>query len=199
MKPIEIKYYYFIPLFALIVSKIQKKYYICLDIILFIPIYIILRNRNSIIDSCADFAGFYFGKFAGYYFVIFYLGSILATFYFQMKKSDLFKYTESVIFKLIIFMITTILYSIGSIIWSCYFNRHILCIFVKNKQDLRKIEYYRTLSSFYWTIVMGFMLLGAPNHFTNLFNLKILKYAGKFSFGLFIFFKSFFNTLFYFN
>jgi hypothetical protein len=183
MKPIEIKYYFFIPLFALIVSKIQKKYYICLDIILLIPIYMILRYRNSIVDSFGDFAGFYFGKFAGYYFVIFYLGSILATFYFQMKKSDLFKYTESVIFKLIIFMITTILYSIGSIIWSCYFNRHILCIFVKNKQDLRKIEYYRTLSSFYWTIVMGFMLLGAPNHFTNLFNLKILKYAGKFSFG----------------
>jgi hypothetical protein len=47
---------------------------------------------------------------------------------------------------------------------------------------------------------MGFMLLGAPNHFTNLFNLKILKYAGKFSFGLFTFLNNiFFFKLFYFD
>ena len=117
MKPIEIKYYFFIPLFALIVSKIQKKYYICLDIILFIPIYIILRNRNLIVNN--------FDRFAGYYFVYFYLGSILATFYFQLKNSNQFKYIDNVRFKLIISILTTILYSIGSIIWSSYFNRHI--------------------------------------------------------------------------
>jgi len=191
MKPIEIKYYFFIPLFALIVSKIQKKYYICLDIILFIPIYIILRYRNLIVNI--------FDRFAGYYFVYFYLGSILATFYFQLKNSNQFKNIDNVRFKLIISILTTILYSIGSIIWSSYFNRHIRIFRNNIKISKSKIEFYRMLSSFYWTIVMGFMLLGAPNHFTNLFNLKILKYAGKFSFGLFIFFKSFFNTLFYFN
>jgi hypothetical protein len=90
---------------------------------------------------------------------------------------------ENIRLKLLFLIITTILYSIGSIIWSSYFNKYI-DIVLKNIQDLHKIEFYRRLSSFYWAIVMGFMLLGAPNHFTNLFNLRILKYAGKFSFGL---------------
>jgi hypothetical protein len=59
-----------IPLFAFIVSKFQKKYWIYLDIILLISIYMILIYRNLIFYS--------FDKFAGYNFVIFYLGSILA-------------------------------------------------------------------------------------------------------------------------
>jgi hypothetical protein len=50
-----------------------------------------LKNRNLISDSL--------GYFAGNFFLIFYLGSILANFYFQFKNCNLYNYMENVIFK----------------------------------------------------------------------------------------------------
>jgi len=108
-------------------------------------------------------------------FIIFYFGSLLATFYYLFKQtSHLVEYTNNSRFKFKIGVLTSIIYFIGIIIWSPEFN------------FLINFPFMTYLAGFYWSIVMGLMIIGAPNFFTNIFNFKYFKYGGKYSFGIYL-------------
>jgi peptidoglycan/LPS O-acetylase OafA/YrhL len=153
----------------------DRKYWIHIDLMLIASIYVIQDYGIFEYLGMVDFE-LVNGHLFGTRFVVFYFGSLLATFYYQFKQIKfLTEYTEdNTSFKYKIGSITAVLYFIGMIIWSARFNLLIwfdICTF---------------LSGLYWTIVIALMLIGAPNFFTNLFNFKYLKYGGKFSFGIYL-------------
>ena len=110
-------------------------------------------------------------------FTVFYWGSILATNYYYFKHSSLFKSTQNIHFRFIFGLISMILYIYGMILWSPLYN-----------PSLKYSTYslYTFKASLYWSIVMISMILGSPNFFTDLFNYSFVKYAGQFSFGIYL-------------
>jgi len=172
----EIKYYFFIPVYSLLVHKLMLNtpvYYV--NMLLISLAYVVQEYKIFDYLGMVDFE-LVNGHLFGTRFIVFYLGSMLATFYYQFKLAapkQLNELLEQHKHKLT--AVTVILYIIGMIIWSARYN---LFIF---------FNCMTFLSALYWTCVLGLMLVGAPNLFTNLFNWKLLKYGGKFSFGIYLF------------
>ena len=174
----EIKYYFFIPIFVYLTFKAKtiKKIWILFLIgsIYLIEHYNLFSKINSgkLVNFDIEKSGYLFLT----RFTVFYLGSILATIYYYFKESDFFKYTEYIYFKNIFGLISMVLYIYGMTLWTPLFNPII--------ND--NYEVFTFKASLYWSIVMISMILGAPNFFTDLFNYKFIKYAGQFSFGIYL-------------
>jgi peptidoglycan/LPS O-acetylase OafA/YrhL len=175
----EIKYYLFIPIYVYVTFKAKH--------IKIIWILLLIGSIYSI-EHFNLFKRIYSGKLVnfdvknfGYLFLtrftVFYWASILATIYYYFRQSNLFKYTENIHFKFIFGLISMILYIYGMILWSPLYN-----------PSLKYSTYslYTFQASVFWSIVMITMILGAPNFFTDLFNYSFFKYAGQFSFGIYL-------------
>lgn len=54
-------------------------------------------------------------------------------------------------------------------------------------KDFKITNYLEFKINLWWTCVLFIMLIGSPNFFNNLFELKILRSIGKFSFGIYLY------------
>lgn len=170
----EIKYYFFIPLFSYATHLMSRVWYVW-DILLLISIYSIENYKlfsyfNGMVNFNLDRGYLFLTRFT-----VFYLGSLIAVFYFRLKSSYLFKYTENNLIKHILGIVSMVFYLGGMIIWSPFYNKQL------------NFDGHTFKAALYWSFVLVLMLLGAPNFFTDIFNCRYLKYGGKFSFGIYLF------------
>ena len=113
----------------------------------------------------------------GYHFTtrfsVFYLGSVLAIIYHEIKDKTIFQFNIYV--KFILGIITLMVYIKALKYGSSYYNKSLT-------------EYGSFFNaSFYMAIILFLMLNGSPNFFTDIFNCRLFKVAGKFSFGIYLF------------
>ena len=121
----EIKYYFFIPLFSYATHLMSRVWYVW-DILLLISIYSIENYKlfsyfNGMVNFNLDRGYLFLTRFT-----VFYLGSLIAVFYFRLKSSYLFKYTENNLIKHILGIVSMVFYLGGMIIWSPFYNKVLL-------------------------------------------------------------------------
>lgn len=133
------------------------------------------------------FIKFYFKKdlFSKLY-CVFLNGSILAILYHKLKNFQVFKYLQTNSLLTILGFVTMCLYAKGVTLSSLPYNSELSNIDKTNLDNNVGVYTLTYKVSVYWTIVLFLMLVGTPNFFTNIFEMNVLRTAGKYSFGIYL-------------
>lgn len=104
-------------------------------------------------------------------FTVFFLGSLVAIVYYEIRQLNLKLSTK---LRFIFGIITCIVYVQSLKYGSSYYNK--------------KLTEYNSffISSLQIAFLLVLMLMCSPNFFTDTFNIKLLKLAGKYSFGIYL-------------
>ncbi len=172
----EIKYYLFIPLFTLVTYKVckvdEKLKFMYLFFICFACYTIHYENLFVMIRKHLDLDRSNFE--------IFFFGSILAVFYYELEK--IITYSD--------YLVNNFYFQNMTGIFSLYF-------FVKQLKyssrsyntnlDAHSVEYdCKFNAGIYMILVLALMIIGNLNFFTNIFTSKFFKNIGKYSFGIYL-------------
>ncbi len=161
----EIKYYFFIPIFSLLVFK-AKKFSILLLIII------------SIVTCICDVN--YVFQFRGHTaltskFTVFFKGSIMAIFYYKIENLEVFLRVRQ----------SLNLNYIPAICLSIFGFK--LLTEASKEQGIPTTNYASIIFfSNCWTMFLFSMLLLSPNRFADIFKSRLLQQIGKFSFGFYL-------------
>lgn len=172
--PIEIKYYYFIPIFCFVCYLFKRFWYVYI----FISVALVTYLYSKVISYQPDDVDTNTSNKLIPRFPMFFCGSIVAVLYYHFEKADntiLKKIIFSRIIQFLIFLITLPLGMYGFRFLCTYFNKN--------------LEFYEAGStpSVYFSGFLFLMLIGAPNPFTQVFSRNyILEFYGKYSFGVYL-------------
>ena len=172
----EIKYYALIPLICLFFYNIEND-----------KLYLKIIKLIIASLSVYFFIKFYFKKdlFSKLY-CVFLNGSILAILYHKLKNFQVFKYLQTNSLLTILGFVTMCLYAKGVTLSSLPYNSELSNIDKTNLDNNVGVYTLTYKVSIYWTIVLFLMLVGTPNFFTNIFEMNVLRTAGKYSFGIYL-------------
>jgi len=167
----EIKYYLFIPIFCLtfvIAYRLQKQYLPSLLLITYVLLLFLIQYYN-VFNMSRNF--FETPWMLHKRFSIFFSGSILAVVVFEIKqrKLDYFLIFKNSYFQIIIGLILSVR-------------------LIKRCSSVYNLKLDGLDSSVYTTLYHCALLLaiGGSNFFSNIFNSSLLKYSGKYSFGIYL-------------
>ncbi len=166
----EIKYYFFIPIFA--IATVQFKKYKLIWLISTIVSCILIEYFNLFMQTAKDFE-LPLGYVLSTRFSVFYLGSILALIYdniYQRKKLMDFLNRSKLVSGVIALVLFVKILKYGSISYNPKLNEY---------------EHFFK-SGLHLAAIYLFMLIGEYNFFTDIFRNSFLKMLGKFSFGIYL-------------
>ena len=159
----ECKYYFFIPFFALFV-RLTKKWWPITNLFLIFSIYFLPELTESDLP---------FGYKLKIRFATFYLGSLVAVYYYQMESFLQTNFIfRSYYFKQFFGFLTLAFYVYSLTSWSEVYSK-------SEDVDFNKAGRFSGL-------LLLLMLTGAPNFFTNIFENNFLMLIGKYSFGIYL-------------
>ncbi|CAF0913166.1 unnamed protein product [Brachionus calyciflorus] len=163
--PAEIKYYFFIPIFAYLFTRFEKlKLLILIGCILFTQ----LNREYNLIVKPSDFV-FEKRHFLHVRFSVFFYGTIAAFTLHIIESYE--KLTKTIKNKLVQISI-----NISSVLLLLY--------------SIRIHDYNHKLSrdttGGYWSLIVLAMTLGHPNILSNIFSNEFLRNCGRFSFGIYL-------------
>lgn len=172
----EIKYYLFIPLFCLtfvMANRLQKKYFPSLLLITYALLLFLIQYYNlfNISRNFFETPWLLHKRFS-----VFFSGSILAVIVFEIKQRKLLDYFifNNSYFQIVIGLISLIVFV--RLIKRCS------PVYNFNLDGLDGAIY----STLYHCAVLFFLAIGGSNFFSNIFNSSLLKYSGKYSFGIYL-------------
>ena len=175
--PCEIKYYFFIPLLAIISNKINKNLYSKLAWILVLIVSLFLIERTRLIvdfDKNGNFTRENHEFLTR--FTTFFLGSILGlVIYFINSIEIIKKMKNNSLFRFLLGVISLVLFLKGLTRFSRHYNREL-------RIDMDFFD-----ASLYWSLFLIMFIVGSPNFFTNFFKLGLFKNCGKFSYGIYLY------------
>ena len=164
----EIKYYAVIPVFCLTFASAEKtKQYWKKFLIIFFFLFSFFCFVNYYLVKTND--GFRF--FCG----VFLIGSLLAVIFYKTKQNEMI---SNQVLKNQYFQLTT-----GFVAMIMYVHS----VYVSSPKYYPKLTYFEYTPSIWLGSTLFVMLIGAPNFFTNIFETTILRTAGKFSFGIYLY------------
>ncbi|CAF1095127.1 unnamed protein product [Brachionus calyciflorus] len=171
--PIEIKYYFIIPLICLVFHYSKKFWFLLLapsvGLTYFLFASYLRINQNDLEIAISNKL---WPRFS-----VFYSGSVVALLYFKYEEwtsewKNVFKHK---IMRLILCMVSYLMTWYGITHFSPYYKADINLIKDANHPGIK------------FSILLFFMLIGAPNDFTRVFGQNfLLKKIGKFSFGVYL-------------
>ena len=181
--PPEIKYYFFIPFFALLTHLLNKNtitkilWIIVLAVALsIIEIFNLFDNKLNEYDRFPLYASCFFLT----RFTTFLLGSYLAvivSFIFDLeiyKNYETFEY-----FRMLFGSISMIFYVTGMYLFSGYH--------AQKDSPISLTDRFYFIYSVFWASFLFFFIIGGKNYFTNLFLFKLFTFGGKISFGFYLY------------
>jgi peptidoglycan/LPS O-acetylase OafA/YrhL len=172
----EIKYYIFIPLFCLsfVIAFRQQKQYLPSLLLITYALLLFLIQYYNLFNISRNF--FETPWLLHKRFSIFFSGSILAVIVFEIKQRKLLDYFifNNSYFQIVIGLISLIVFV--KLIKRCS------PVYNFNLDGLDGAIY----STFYHCAVLFFLTIGGSNFFSNIFNSSLLKYSGKYSFGIYL-------------
>ncbi|CAF1007004.1 unnamed protein product [Brachionus calyciflorus] len=164
--PIEIKYYFFIPIFSFIFARFEKYKLIILPI----SIFFTELDRRFNWMAKPDEIVFEKGHLLRVRFSIFFYGTIAA---FTLHTIESYEKLINVIQNHRMVQILINLLSVVLIVYLVRFTHTF---------DHSSL----TAVAMYWSIIILSMTLGHPNLLTNIFSNEFLRSCGKFSFGIYL-------------
>ena len=175
--PCEIKYYFFIPLLAIISNKINKNALTKLGWLLALIVCLFLIERTRLIvdfDKNGNFTRENHEFLTR--FTTFFIGSILGLCVHFINSIEIIaKIKNHSLFRFLFGVVSLVLFLKGLTRFSRYYNT-----------DLRiDMDFFD--ASLYWSIFLFMFIVGSPNFFTNFFKLGLFKYCGKFSYGIYLY------------
>ena len=172
----EVKYYFFIPVYAYVANKMNKSlalkwtWFLINIIFLFGVEYFSLFNE---FDSGGNFKRANSSFLTR--FTTFYLGSFLAFILYNVHEMEIYKNSINK---------SHVRQTLGTIALLMYLYGMIL--FSQKLTPSLKGGKHFFLSGLYWTFFMLFFILSQDNYFTRFFNGSFLYFYGKFSFGFYL-------------
>jgi peptidoglycan/LPS O-acetylase OafA/YrhL len=171
--PIEIKYYFLIPVISLVTSTFRKQWYVCclaiMAFILIMEIYNPFGNVFTIYNGYDKNETYYRNFSLMEFLVVFSKGSLIAIMHYGLNRNRSCE-PNGAYHKI---LCATIL------IATIYQFRYAL--YVKELWNPNDI-----ISEYLEFIILLSMVLGAPNYFTNIYDNIILRTIGKYSYGIYL-------------
>ena len=166
---VEIRYYFFIPIFAFITYKIQRFFIIWIPLWILINVSILKFNALGLKDFLFQYRNEY--SYLPHLFLILFNGSLLSFVYYKVENSKLdysrFKRCRFIFRYICIFMI---LY--GAKQGTSHYGKDPLGVHYK--------------WSIYWSLFMFVLLLEGNSNMAEILNLKMFKQCGTYSFGIYL-------------
>jgi peptidoglycan/LPS O-acetylase OafA/YrhL len=172
--PVEIKYYFLIPVICLIVSILRKQWHVCclgiVAFILIIEFYNPFGNVFSVYNGYDKNTTYYRNFSLMEFLVVFLKGSLIAILNYGMKMQNINCEPSGIYHRtLCAITLTALLY------------QYRYALYVKELWNPNDI-----ISEYLGFIVLLSMILGAPNYFTTIFDNIILRSIGKYSYGIYL-------------
>ena len=168
--PVEIKYYFVIPIFTFITFALQRFWIIWLSSIIIIVYF--TQQYNFLSLKCDYVVNLYDGSLHRL-FLVFLIGSVVAVLYFKITEKNYSK----------LWFLEKLKYCIGYVCFAMFFyGCKQSSIYYDNHSYSCQFTY-----AIYWVTFMVLLLLLEENsYFLEFMNLSILKGFGKYSFGIYL-------------
>lgn len=173
----EIKYYFFIPIFVFFSQLMNRNNVLKIFWLIGVITSLFIAEHFKLLvqlDSSNNFTRHESELLTR--FSTFFLGSILGLI---MNTIDGFEYikklTEHNLIKFVLALASFIMYLIGMVKYSAFFNSTL-----NQNRDLFS-------TSLYWSIFFLMFVVSGRNLFTDIFKIRLLRLLGKFSFGFYLY------------
>ncbi len=174
--PIEIRYYFVIPVLSYLSTRCGKYWYVLTILLLLQILAIEFLNPFGRTNDALDFP---YQHLLHPSMPIFLKGSLVALVYYNVKKqhTNLAELIASSMIQKVISLATFVAHIYQFRYCSHLWNRAI---------DIRQNPMHAYIASYYLFVVLLSMVFGAPNYFTNIYNNSVLRSFGKYSFGIYL-------------